>query len=90
MYDLDPTVAIDGIRQFLKLHATCGGACYDTPELRHGAGYRAVVACRCGDTIEFWLRDAVLCSDQLIEAAVAACADNALLPARRAPSRKAA
>ena len=69
MRDLDPTLAIDGLRQFLKLHATCGGAVYDTPELPQ-SGYRAIAACRCGDTIEYWLSDSGLTPRRLIEAAL--------------------
>jgi hypothetical protein len=62
----DPAVAIDGLRQFLKLHATCGGTALDTPALPGGAGYRAVIACRCGDTVECWLRDGFLPAEHLI------------------------
>jgi hypothetical protein len=71
MSHLAPGLAIDGIRQFFKLHASCGGACYDTPELPAG-GYRAVAACRCGDTVEFWLVDPALPPRDLIEEALAA------------------
>ena len=56
----DPAVAVDGIRQFLKLHASCYGVAVDTPDLPREGGYRAVVACHCGDTIEYWLTDALL------------------------------
>ena len=71
MRDLDPTIALDGIRQFLKLHASCGGAFYDTPDLPDRAGYRAVAACRCGDTVEFWLTGTVLSPRRLLESALA-------------------
>jgi hypothetical protein len=64
----DQAIAIDGIRQFLKLHATCGGAAVDTPGLPDGRGYRAVAACRCGDTVEFWLTDALLPRQHVITA----------------------
>jgi hypothetical protein len=53
----DQPPAIDGIRRFFKLHATCGGVALDTPDLPGGRGYRAVAACRCGDTTEYWLTD---------------------------------
>ena len=55
MRTVDEAVAIEGIRRFLKLHATCGHAAVDTPELPGGTGYRVVAACRCGETMEFWL-----------------------------------
>ena len=71
MSHLDPVLAIDGIRQFLKLHATCGGTSYDTPALPT-SGYRAIAACRCGDTLEYWLTDATLSPRELVEAALAA------------------
>ena len=65
----DPAVAIEGIRQFLKLHASCYGLSLDTPDLPRGGGeYRAVVACGCGDTIEYWLPDALLHREQLLSA----------------------
>jgi hypothetical protein len=60
--------AIDGIRRFFKLHATCGGTLFDTPELPDGSGYRAVVACRCGDTAEYWLVHVFLPREQLVDA----------------------
>ena len=69
MSDRDPAVAIDGIRQFLKLHTGCGSTCYDTPDLPGGSGYRAVAACRCGDTVEFWVSGGALSPRQLLEAA---------------------
>ena len=55
MISVDETIAIEGIRRFLKLHATCGHAVVDTPPLPGGTGYRVVAACRCGDTAEYWL-----------------------------------
>ncbi|HYE91925.1 MAG TPA: hypothetical protein VEA38_12930 [Terriglobales bacterium] len=58
--NLDQSVAVDGIRQFLKLHHGCGGVVFDTPSLPSGTGYRAVAACRCGDTVEYWLTHAVI------------------------------
>jgi hypothetical protein len=64
----DQAIAIDGIRQFLKLHATCGGASMDTPGLPGDTGYRAVAACRCGDTAEYWLTDALLPRQHLVRA----------------------
>ena len=60
--------AIDGIRRFFKLHATCGGVVVDTPDLPNGHGYRVVTACRCGDTAEYWLVHAVLPRHQLLNA----------------------
>jgi hypothetical protein len=67
----DQDVAIEGLRQFLKLHATCGSAALDTPDLPDGAGYRAVAACRCGDTVEYWLADALLRRQHLVSAVAA-------------------
>lgn len=64
----DQAIAVDGIRQFLKLHATCGGAALDTPGLPGGTGYRAVAACRCGDTAEYWLTDALFPRRHLVRA----------------------
>jgi len=64
----DQAIAVDGIRQFLKLHATCGGAALDTPGLPGGIGYRAVAGCRCGDTVEYWLNDVLLPRQQLMTA----------------------
>ena len=55
MISVDETIAIEGIRRFLKLHATCGHAAVDAPPLPSGTGYRVVAACRCGDTAEYWL-----------------------------------
>jgi hypothetical protein len=75
MPHLEPALAIDGIRQFLKLHASCGGACYDTPDTP-GGGYRTIAACRCGDTVEFWLSDAALPPRDLVEAALAPRVEN--------------
>jgi hypothetical protein len=61
--------AIDGIRRFFKLHATCGGGfVLDTPELPNGGGFRVVAACRCGDTAEHWVIDAFLSPQQLVSA----------------------
>jgi hypothetical protein len=68
MTSADQTPAIEGIRRFFKLHATCGGIALDTPELPNGVGYRAVAACRCGDTAEYWLVDAFLSRQQLVSA----------------------
>ena len=62
----DPAVAVEGIRQFLKLHATCYGVAVDTPDLPRDGGYRAIVACHCGETIEYWMTDALLPRQQLI------------------------
>ena len=64
----DPAVAIEGIRQFLKLHATCYGISLDTPDLPRDGDYRAVVCCRCGDSIEYWLPEALLPRQQLLSA----------------------
>ena len=64
----DPAIAVEGIRQFLKLHATCYGISLDTPDLPRGGEYRAVVGCRCGDAIEYWLPDALLPRQQLLSA----------------------
>ncbi|MBM3221665.1 MAG: hypothetical protein FJZ38_23830 [Candidatus Rokubacteria bacterium] len=64
----DPAVAIEGIRQFLELHATCYGISVDTPPLPRDGEYRAVIACRCGDTIEYWLADAKLPRQHLVAA----------------------
>jgi hypothetical protein len=63
----DPLVAIVGIRRFLKLHATCYGVAVDTPDVP-GGGYRAVIACHCGHTIEYWLTDALIPRHQLVTA----------------------
>jgi hypothetical protein len=68
MVPSDQAVAVDGIRQFLKLHATCGGTMFDTPDLPRGSGYRALAACRCGDTAEYWLTDALLPRQHLLSA----------------------
>jgi len=57
MIDLDRAHAIDGIHQFLKLHATCGRTFLDAPALPDGRGHRVVAACSCGDTIERWLTE---------------------------------
>ncbi len=62
--------AIDGIRQFFKLHATCGGVFLDTPDLPNGMGYRVVTACRCGDTAEYWLVDPLLSPQQVVSAVI--------------------
>ncbi len=62
----DPAVVIEGIRQFLKLHASCYGISLDTPDLPRDGEYRAIVACRCGDTVEYWLPDALLPRQQLL------------------------
>jgi hypothetical protein len=64
----DPAVAVEGIKQFLKLHASCYGVSLDTPDLPRDGEYRAVVACRCGDTIEYWLTDAQLPREHLLRA----------------------
>jgi hypothetical protein len=60
MINVDQVIALDGVRQFLKLHATCGGAFVDTAELPTGTGYRVLAACHCGDTVEYWLPEGVL------------------------------
>jgi len=64
----DPMVAVEGIRQFLKLHATCYGISVDTPDLPGVGEYRAVVACRCGDTVEYWLADFLMPRQHLLHA----------------------
>jgi hypothetical protein len=68
MTPVSEPLAIEGIRRFLKLHATCGGAALDTPDLPRGTGYRVVAACRCGDTAEYWLTDTVLPRHHLVSA----------------------
>ena len=70
MIGVDEAAVIEGVRQFLKLHATCGHAAVDTPELPGGAGYRVIAACRCGETTEYWLR-AALFPQTLLAAALA-------------------
>lgn len=65
MTPADPAVTVERLRQFLKLHATCAGIVLDTPELPGSHGYRAVVACRCGDTAEYWVTDALLTRQHL-------------------------
>ena len=40
MLDPNPAVAVEGVRQFLKRHATCGGVFLDTPATPGGAGYQ--------------------------------------------------
>jgi hypothetical protein len=55
MMHADDSVAVEGIKRFLKLHATCGRLSLDIPELPGGTGYRALAACLCGDTVEYWL-----------------------------------
>ncbi len=64
----DPAIAIDGIRQFLAIHSRCGSTALDTPNLPDGVGYRAVAACRCGDTTEYWLTDALFLRQHLVKA----------------------
>ena len=64
----DPAVAIEGVREFLEHHAACYGVSVDTPSLRRDGDYRVVVACRCGDTVEYWLADAVLHRQHLLTA----------------------
>jgi hypothetical protein len=66
MVPSDHAATVENIRQFLKLHATCGGVELDTPDLPSGAGYRAVLACRCGETGEYWGHDALLPRQHLI------------------------
>ena len=66
MVPSDHAVTVESIRQFLKLHATCGGVEADTPDLPGGTGYRAVLACRCGETAEYWGHDALLPRQHLI------------------------
>jgi hypothetical protein len=89
MMDFDPTLAVDGIRQFLKLHATCGGTFFDAPALPDRHGYRALAACRCGDTVEYWLNDAVLPARQLLTAARRDAPDNVRSLDRRASTKAA-
>ena len=67
MISVDETIAIEGVRRFLKLHATCGHAAVDTPPLPGGTGYRVVAACRCGDTAEYWLTAGFVSSSLLAE-----------------------
>jgi hypothetical protein len=57
MISFDQVTAIDSIRQFLKLHATCGRTFLDVPALPDGRGHRVLAACSCGDTIERWLTE---------------------------------
>jgi hypothetical protein len=64
----DPAVAIAGIREFLGLHATCVGLSLDTPDLPRDGEYRALAACRCGETVEYWLEDGLLPRETLMEA----------------------
>ena len=89
MRELEPAIAVDGIKQFLKLHLGCGGAWYDTPDLPGRAGYRAMAACRCGDSVEYWLTGAVMSPRRFLEAAAAPVK---AVPARAwwTPARKAA
>lgn len=82
MIGVDEAAAIDGIRRFLKLHATCGHAAVDTPELPGGTGYRVIAACRCGETMEFWLT-AALFPQSLLAAAVADQAGPSRTPGRK-------
>ena len=60
--------AIEGLQRFLTVHASCGRTALDTPGLPGGNGYRALVACRCGDTAEYWLTDALLPRQHLVTA----------------------
>jgi hypothetical protein len=64
----DQGAAVDEIRRFFKLHATCGGFVLDTPPLPNGGGYRVVAACRCGDTTEHWLMGTLLSPQELVTA----------------------
>ena len=66
MVPSDPAVTVASIRLFLKLHISCGGLSIDTPDVPGGTGYRAVLACRCGDTAEYWGHDALLARQQLL------------------------
>ena len=66
MVRFDPMATVESIRRFIKLHATCGGITLDTPDLPGGTGYRAVFACRCGETAEFWGKDLLLPRQHLI------------------------
>ena len=66
---VEEAVAVEGLRRFLKLHATCGHAAVDTPALPGGTGYRVIAACRCGDTVEYWLTSAA-CSSSVLAAVV--------------------
>ena len=90
MRELEPAIAVDEIKQFLKLHLGCGRVWYDIPDLPGRAGYRAIAACRCGDTVEYWLTGAVLSPSRFLEAA--AVGPVKASPARtwRPPARKAA
>ncbi len=63
----DEALVIDSLRQFMKLHATCGSVAIDTPPAPVG-GYRALAACRCGDTVEYWMPAALLLPHQLVDA----------------------
>ena len=85
MQTVDEAVAIEGIRRFLKLHATCGHAAVDTPELPGGTGYRVVAACRCGETMEFWLTAAPFSSSLL----AAVITDDPPTPPGKRPRRAA-
>ncbi len=64
----DEAIAINGIHRFLAAHARCGSAALDTPDLPGGHGYRALAACRCGDTAEYWLLDALFPRQHLVAA----------------------
>jgi hypothetical protein len=68
MAAVSPDAPVDGILRFVKLHVSCYGISLDTPPLPRLGGYRAVVACRCGDTIEYWLDDATLPRPHLLAA----------------------
>jgi hypothetical protein len=68
----DQAAAIEGLRDFLKRHATCGGTAFDTPGLPDRVGYRAVAACRCGETVEYWVTDALLPPPHLVAVVAAA------------------
>ena len=67
MVPSDHAATVENIRQFLKLHATCGGFELDTPDLPGGTGYRALLACLCGETAEFWGHDGLLPRQQLVD-----------------------
>jgi hypothetical protein len=46
---------------FVKRHAACGGPLLlDVPPLPAGPGFRLVIACRCGDTLEEWVNGAAV------------------------------
>jgi hypothetical protein len=64
----DPAVAIEGIREFLEIHATCVGISLETSNLPRDGEYRAVAACRCGESVEYWLEEGLLPRQALVKA----------------------